>query len=169
MAKHKIKRIRPRIKRSKEVIEKPVNKLPHEFYRIAEELNHVKEMKKDLEARETDLKNELGKLLEENCYKDSKGSYITKIEIDGKEKVVKKECRKRPKLNAERAEEYFRAHKLWDFVTEKREVINESYVEQAVLQGKMSAKDLESITDMNTSYAIVIRDYKPEDEEEGII
>lgn len=165
-----MKRIRkkPRIR----VLEDSPNKtakLPADFYRVAEELNHVKDMKKDLEKREDELKKQLGDMLEKNCYKDSKGSFVTKIDIAGKETIVKKECRKRPKLNLERAEEFFRAHNLWDFVTEKKEVINENYVEQAVLQGKMSAKDLESITDMNTSYAIVLREYKPEEDVEGII
>lgn len=153
----------------KEIKAKEKDKLPADFYRVAEELTHIKENKKALEEREKELKEKLGDYLEEYCYKDTKGSFLTKIEIDGKEKVIKKECRKRPKLNEEKAEEYFREHKLWDFVSEKKEVINPDYVEQAVLQGKMPAEDLESITDMGVSYALVIKDYKPEDEEEGII
>ena len=133
------------------------------------ELWRIKEQKKLLEKREDELKARVGSLLEKSAYKDTKGSYVSKINIDGQDKIVKKEARKSTKLNAEKAEEYFRAHKLWDFVSESKQVINEDYVEQAFNQGKVPMKDLEKISDTKVNYAIVVKDYDPKEEIEGII
>lgn len=137
---------------------------------VAEELNKIKIQKKLLENRENELKDLLGSMLEETAYKDSKGSYVMKATLDGVEKVLKKEVRKRPKLNLDRAMAYLEKHpKVKEFVMDTKEFINESYMEQAVNQKILPMKDFESLVDMNPSYAIIIKDYKPEEEEEGII
>lgn len=142
--------------------------VPRDMLSVIEELDGIKANKKLLEARESKLKEELAYYLDSIGYKDTKGSYLVKLNVNGKEKVAKKEARKTVKLNHEKAENLFRELGVWDDVIEVKEVINEDYVEQALLNEKISMQDLESVTDVKTTYAILIKDYKP-DEEEGLI
>lgn len=128
---------------------------------IIEELDRLKEQKKLLESREKDLKDDLGAILEVEGAKDNKGSY--KLIIG--DKVAQKQARKSVKLNVERAETFFKEIGIWEEVIEVKEILNEDLVEQALNQDKFTMDDLEEITDVKTTYAIVVGKYKPEEEE----
>ena len=128
---------------------------------VVYELTVLKDRKKDIEKREKELKEQLGTILEGEGVKDSKGSF--KLVVG--DKLAQKQARKSVKLNREKAEEFFKSIGIWDEVIEIKEEINEDYVEQALLAEKFTMEELEKITDIKVSYAIVINDYKPEEEE----
>ena len=125
------------------------------------ELTVLKDRKKDIEKREKELKDQLGQILEVEGIKDSKGSF--KLVVG--DKLAQKQARKSVKLNREKAEEFFKSIGIWEEVIEVKEEINEDFVEQALLAEKFTMEELEKITDIKVSYAIVINDYKPEEEE----
>ena len=128
---------------------------------VVHELTVLKDRKKDIEKREKELKEQLGTILEAEGVKDSKGSF--KLVVG--DKLAQKQARKSVKLNREKAEEFFKSIGIWDEVIEVKEEINEDYVEQALLAEKFTMEELEEITDIKVSYAIVINNYKPEEEE----
>ena len=128
---------------------------------VVYELTVLKDRKKDIEKREKELKDQLGQILEAEGVKDSKGSF--KLVVG--DKLAQKQARKSVKLNREKAEEFFKSIGIWEEVIEIKEEINEDYVEQALLAEKFTVDELEEITDIKVTYAIVINDYKPEEEE----
>lgn len=128
---------------------------------VVYELTALKDRKKDIEKREKELKEQLGQILEGEGTKDSKGSF--KLVVG--DKLAQKQARKSVKLNREKSEEFFKSIGIWDEVIEIKEEINEDSVEQALLAEKFTMEELEEITDVKVTYAIVINDYKPEDEE----
>ena len=128
---------------------------------VVHELTVLKDRKKDIEKREKELKEQLGTILEAEGVKDSKGSF--KLVVG--DKLAQKQARKSVKLNREKAEEFFKSIGIWDEVIEIKEEINEDSVEQALLAEKFTVDELEEITDIKVTYAIVINDYKPEEEE----
>lgn len=132
---------------------------------IVHELTVLKDRKKDIEKREKELKEQLGTILEGEGVKDSKGNF--KLVVG--DKLVQKQARKSVKLNREKAEEFFKSIGIWEEVIEVKEEINEDLVEQALLAEKFTMEELEKITDIKVSYAIVINDYKPEEEEMPIV
>jgi len=132
---------------------------------IVHELTVLKDRKKDIEKREKELKEQLGTILEAEGVKDSKGNF--KLVVG--DKLVQKQARKSVKLNREKAEEFFKSIGIWDEVIEIKEEINEDYVGQALFADKFSMEELEEITDIKVTYAIVINDYKPEEEEMPIV
>lgn len=138
----------------------PVIEASSDFVRIVSELDVIKQNKKLIEERETKLKLELGALLEKEGVKNDKGSFVKRVG----NKVAVKEARKSVKLNPEKAEAFFKELGIWDEVVEIKEVINENYVEQALLNEKFTMEELEEVTDIKTTYAIVLRDYKPEED-----
>lgn len=128
---------------------------------IINELETLKQNKKTIESREKALKDDLGKILEAEGTKDSKGSF--KLILG--DKVAQKQARKSVSINPDKAEVLFKELGIWKDVIETKEIINESLVEQAIVDEKLSMENLEEVTDIKVSYAIVIGDYKPEEEE----
>jgi hypothetical protein len=128
---------------------------------IINELETLKANKKLIEKREEELKKELGVILEAEGTKDNKGSFNL---IIGDIKA-QKQARKTVKLNPEKAEELFKELGIWKDVTETKTVIKDDLVEQAVVDEKLSMDDLEKVTDIKVTYAIVIGKYEPEQDE----
>lgn len=143
-----------KLKKKTKVVNRSVEDVVHE-------LTALKDRKKDIEKREKELKEQLGEILEGEGIKDSKGSF--KLVVG--DKLAQKQARKSVKLNRDRAEEFFKSIGIWEEVVEIKEEINEDNVEQALLADKFTMDELETITDVKTTYAIVIADYKPEEEE----
>lgn len=129
---------------------------------VVTELDNLKQNKKLIEKRETELKKELTSILEREGAKDDKGN----IKLVVGDKLAQIQARKSVKLNKDRAEEFFRAKGLWAEVIDTVEVINEGYVEQALLNEKFSMQELEEITDVKVVPALVLSNYKPEEVEE---
>lgn len=138
---------------------KMVSRNPEE---IINEMEVLKQRKKDLDSRLKSLKGDLTVIIEGEGTKDSKGSFNL---IVGNKKA-QKQARKSVKLDAEKAEEFFKSIGIWDEVIETKEIINEDYVEQALLNEKFTMEDLEAITNVKTTYAIVVNDYTPDEEED---
>jgi hypothetical protein len=139
------------------------NKPSHNIIALVEERDGIQDSIKKLDARLKEINGRIDKYMADNGVKNSKGSLLLKVFANGRDRVVAKEVRKSVKINPERAEELFRKKKIWKEVTDTVEVINEGYVEQAVHNKKISLKELESITDIKESFAIVVRDYKEEE------
>lgn len=123
------------------------------------EMEQVKESKKLLDSREKELKARILEFVTRDGSTDTKGS--TKL-VYG-DKLVQHQARVSVKLNNTKAEDYFREVGIWDKVIEVKEVINEDYVEQAILEGLLSAEELEALVDKKTTYALVISKYEQED------
>lgn len=150
--------VKAKLKKKTTVVARSVEDVVHE-------LTALKDRKKDIEKREKELKEQLGIILEGEGVKDSKGSF--KLVVG--DKLAQKQAKKSVKLNREKAEEFFKSIGIWDEVIEIKEEINEDSVEQALLAEKFTMEDLEKITDIKVSYAIVINNYKPEEEEMPIV
>lgn len=129
---------------------------------IVYELTALKDRMKDIKKREDELKLQLGTILEGEGTKDSKGSFKM---IVG-DKLAQKQARKSVSINRERAEKFFKSIAIWDDVIEIKEEIKDELVEQALLAEKFTMSELEEITDVKTTYAIVVTDYKPADSDE---
>ena len=127
---------------------------------VVYELTTLKSKKKDLEKRETELKKQLGEILEGEGVKDNKGSF--KMIVGNK--LAQKQARKSVKLDRDKAEEFFKSIGIWEDVLEIKEEIDENKVELALLADKFSMEDLENISDIKVTYAIVVADYKPEED-----
>lgn len=126
---------------------------------IVEELVKLKERKKDIEKREKQLKKDLEIILVHEGRKDSKGN--TSMIVGNR--LAQRQARKSVKIDKEKAEIFFKARNLWDKVSRIEEVLDEDAIEQLFIEGKISAEDLETITDVKTTYAIIIKDYKQEE------
>lgn len=124
------------------------------------EMDKVKETKKLLDTREKELKTLILEYVSKEGVKDSNGS----VKLVFGDRLVNNQARKSVKLNESRAEDFFRDLGIWDKVSETKEVLNENYVEQAVLEGLITTDDLESLVDIKTTYALVISKYTPEEE-----
>lgn len=124
------------------------------------EMDKVKETKKLLDTREKELKTLILEYVSKEGVKDSNGS----VKLVFGDRLVNNQARKSVKLNESRAEDFFRGLGIWDKVSETKEVLNENYVEQAVLEGLITTDDLESLVDIKTTYALVISKYTPEEE-----
>lgn len=122
------------------------------------EMEKVKESKKLLDSREKELKARILEFVSSEGVKDSKGS--TKL-IHG-DKLIQNQARVSVKLNANKAEDYFRGIGIWDKVSETKEVINEDYVEQAILEELITPEELETLVDKKVTYALVISKYEEE-------
>lgn len=146
---------------AKAVLKKKTKVVARSVDDVVYELTALKDRKKDIEKREKELKEQLGQILEGEGIKDSKGSF--KLVVG--DKLAQKQARKSVKLNREKSEEFFKSIGIWEEVIEIKEEINEDSVEQALLAEKFTMEELEGITDIKVTYAIVINDYKPEDKE----
>lgn len=122
------------------------------------EMEKVKESKKLLDSREKELKARILEFVSSDGVKDSKGS--TKL-VHG-DKLIQNQARVSVKLNANKAEDYFREIGIWDKVSETKEVINEDYVEQAILEELITPEELETLVDKKVTYALVISKYEEE-------
>ena len=123
------------------------------------EMERVKESKKLLDAREKELKSRILEFVTKDGVTDPKGS--TRL-VYG-DKLVQNQARVSVKLNNNKAEDYFREIGIWDKVSETKEIINEDYVEQAVLEGLLTAEELETLVDKKVTYALVISKYEEEE------
>lgn len=126
---------------------------------IVEELVKLKERKKDIEKREKQLKEDLEIILVHEGLKDSKGN----ISMIVGNRLAQRQARKSVKIDKEKAEQFFKERNLWDKVVKIEEVLDEDAIEQLVIEGKISVEDLETITNVKTTYAIIIKDYKQEE------
>jgi hypothetical protein len=98
--------------------------------------------------------------------KDDKGNKSWELTIDGNPRKLVLQARKKVSLNREKAEKLFKRLGIWDKVTSKvpaTRVINEDYVQEAILKNELSMDDFESVTDINATYAFVIDPIKEED------
>lgn len=132
------------------------------FSLLVDEFNTLKKNKKLLDTREKELKKQIDSYVSINGAKDNKGSF--KMVLG--DMLVQKQARSKVSLNLEKAEERLREIGIWEDVIETKEIINEDYVEQAYNEGKLSDTDLDYITDVKVSHAILVGEYKPAEEGE---
>lgn len=138
------------------------NSKPLDVNAIVSEMENIKAQKKLLETREKELKDKLKAIVQEKGAKDQNGSF--KLVVG--DKLAQCQARKTIKLNQTVAREVLEAKGLWDEVKEVKESVNEDLLAQLYTQEKISSEELEGMTDTKIVYAMVISDYKEEDEEE---
>ena len=138
---------------------------PLDVNSLVNEIENIKAQKKLLEAREKELKDKLKAVVQEKGAKDQNGSFKLIVE----DKLVQCQARKTVKLNQTLAREILEAKGLWDEVKEVKESVNEDLLAQIYTQEKITSEELEGMTDTKIVYAMVITDYKQEDEEMPLI
>lgn len=141
------------------------NAKPLDVNAIVNELEELKAKKKLIETREKDLKEKLKTIVTKEGAKDQNGSY--KLVVG--DKLAQCQARKTVKLNQKVAEELLKAKGLWDEVKEVKETVNEDLLAQIYTEEKITSEDLEGMTDTKIVYAMVITDYKPEEDEMPLI
>lgn len=144
-----------------------------------EQFRKLKEINKMLSDKEKELRKDLFDLAEKKGEADEKGSYKVEFE-DGT--GYQKQARKSMKLKVEDTIKYLKdnnidgvlevkkiipkdeekLNELMDFLEEKfpeyleeKEEVNESYLEQSVLEGKIPMKDFESLVEKKVTYALI--------------
>ena len=142
-----------------------INAKPLDVNAIVNELEELKAKKKLIETREKDLKEKLKTIVTKEGAKDQNGSY--KLVVGNK--LAQCQARKTVKLNQKVAEELLKAKGLWDEVKEVKETVNEDLLAQIYTEEKITSEDLEGMTDTKIVYAMVITDYKPEEDEMPLI
>ena len=156
MAKKVLKKLTKKVIKKSADVAMPVRSAEDILY----ELEKLRSRKKDMDKREKILKADLGIILEGEGVKDSKGTF--KLLVGNI--LAQKQARKSVKLNPEKSEKFFKSIGIWEEVIETKEILNESYVEQALTNEKFTMEELEAITDVKTTYAILFAEYKPEDD-----
>jgi ribosomal protein S9 len=154
-----VKKLVAKKKVTKEKVTRMPSRKPED---ILAELVKVKANIKMLEEREKELKADLGVYVEGEGIQTQTGS----INLIIGDKLAQKQARKSVSLDSEKAEALFKELKIWKDVIQTKEVIDDNLVEQAFLNNKITQDQLESITKIKLSYALVIKDYKPEEDSE---
>ena len=127
----------------------PVADYIREYVRLREE-------KKRIEARMTQISEALKAHAEEKGQKDDKGSFY--FERDGY--MIGKQARKTVTFDVEKATKFFRKRGFPECITTV-EQIDYDAVEELLSTGEITVEDLEKITNTKVSYSI---DIKPVEE-----
>ena len=138
---------------------------PLDVNSLVNEIENIKAQKKLLEAGEKELKDKLKTIVTETGAKDQNGSF--KLIVG--DKLAQCQARKTIKLNQTLAREILEAKGLWDEVKEVKEYVNEDLLAQIYTQEKISSEEFEGMIDTKLVYAMVITDYKEEEEEMPLI
>ena len=138
---------------------------PLDVNSLVNEIENIKAQKKLLEAGEKELKDKLKAVVQEKGAKDQNGSF--KLIVG--DKLAQCQARKTIKLNQTLAREILEAKGLWDEVKEVKEYVNEDLLAQIYTQEKISSEEFEGMIDTKLVYAMVITDYKEEEEEMPLI
>lgn len=113
-----------------------------------------------IKKRKSEISKELKTYAKTEGNKDQNGSYYKQ---DG-DFIVGNVARKSVRLNQEKALSYFTELKLKDRVVDIQETVNEDKVEALLEEGLITPEDLEDLVDISTSYAISVKEVKPEEE-----
>lgn len=127
----------------------PVSDYIKEYVRLREE-------KKSIEARMTQISDALKQYAEDKGQKDDKGSFY--FERDGY--MIGKQARKSMTFDVDKATKFFRKRGYPECITTV-EQINPDAVEELLDTGEITIEDLEKITNTRVSYSI---DIKPVEE-----
>ena len=120
--------------------------------KILEQYLEFKKLRDQLAKKMEDLREELFKIIEKNGSEDDKGSII--FELDNI--TAKKEKRESVKVdNSEENIEFLKKKGLKDCI-EVIEQIREDLLESAVLEGKLSAKDLMKMIEKKITWALKV-------------
>lgn len=110
--------------------------------------------------------DELAKLIKEHAIstgtKDSNGSHYAETDNF----VYGNQAKKSVKLNQERAKAFFLGRGLYDKVVKVEETVDENKVEQLIVNGELSPEELETVCDIKTTYALVLKEKEVVSEEE---
>ena len=173
-------------KKKKSTETKPTfNKTEYENHQL--ELYRLKQQKSLIEKREKELKQRLDEYMTNVLTPDSKGHYtFTVVDENGNRIHLQKQARKSISLNEERAAEYLEEHGLTQAIVEKdviaeevteeqiievlmrhaphfldkKNVVDESSLEQLVQEGTIPMEDFEKLCDIKITYAMTFIDDK---------
>lgn len=161
------------------------NKTEYENYQL--ELYRLKQQKSLIEKREKELKQRLDEYMTSILTPDSKGHYtFTVVDESGNRIHLQKQARKSISLNEERAIEYLEERGLSHAIIEKdviaeevteeqiidvlmkhaphfldkKNVVDESSLEQLVQEGAIPMEDFEKLCDIKITYAMTFIDDK---------
>ena len=128
---------------------------------LVRQLDKIKQEKKALEKRESELKDQLRSFVMDYGARNDRGSFNIVLG----DKVVSNTRRITSKLNQDKAVEVFKNLGLLKEVSEVKSVVVEELVEQLILQEKVPKDILDDIMDVKESFAFTLNDYKEEDED----
>jgi len=120
---------------------------------VIDEYTNLSEQAKVIASRKEELATIIKEYAKKHGTKDDKGSYYS----EQGDFVYGATAKKTVKLNAEKAEKFFRERKLWKKVTDTIEIINEDKVEGLINAGTMTVDELETITDISTSFSVLVK------------
>ena len=115
----------------------------------------VKRQKGILEKEEAELKKDLDAYVDLTPA-DTKGNrYFYSTDYAGNRIILEREARKKVSFNEERAIAFFKRRKLLDLVYKTKEVkyFDEEEINNLYQCGDITAEELQSITDVTTTYA----------------
>lgn len=125
-----------------------------DYEKMANEYNSLSEQIKAMESRKKALAEQLKTGAQNLGVKDDKGSFYLDTDTFVCGSVIKKSM----KINLERARALFSKKKLNNLI--KEEIVysvDEDAVEKCVAEGKLTLKEVESITDINTSFSVSVK------------
>lgn len=131
---------------------------------LVRQLDKIKQEKKALDKRESEIKEQLRTFVIDYGAKNDKGSF----NIILGDKVISNNRRITSKLNQDKAVEVFKNLGLLKEVSEVKSIVVEDLVEQLILQEKVPKDILDDIMDVKESFAFTMNDYKEEDETDAI-
>ena len=170
----------------KRIVKKPnMNKTEAESTQL--ELFNIKQNIKQLEARETELKNRLGEYMMKSFKPDAKGHFLfSTINSVGEKIHLQRQARKKVELNEERAKKLLAELGKKDLVVKQPQIavevtkdqlidvllehaphlidevetVDEKALEQAVLNEEIPMETFEEMCDINVTYAMTFIDDK---------
>lgn len=178
-------------KAKKEAPNAVINKTEAENSQL--ELFKVLATKKQLETREKELKARLATYMETALPTDDKGHRLFKVtDADGKNIYLQRQARKSIKLNQERAITFLKENDLAELVVPTYEIasevtqdqlievlqkhapeflnaieyVDEKQLETEVINEKITMEQLESLCDINITYAMTYIDEKKLEQQE---
>jgi len=120
---------------------------------LVEEYNKLSEQSKLIDSRKKELSKQIKEYAQKEGTKDDKGSYYS----ENDNYLFGSVARKSVKLNRERAETLLKSKKLWKEVVVVVEEIDENKVESLVAEDLISFEELESMTDVKTTYSVLVK------------
>ena len=127
---------------------------------LIRQLEKIKQEKKVLENRESELKAQLRQFVIDYGTKNDKGSFNIVVG----DKLLSNTKRITSKLNQQKAVEVFNKLGILAEVSEVKSVVIEELVEQAILQERVPKDILDDIMDTKESFAFTLNNYKEEDD-----
>jgi hypothetical protein len=165
LSKIKHQKLEPMEKKTTKTV---VSSTTKEVSQLIEEKFNLDAQIKILEERKSQITERVKSLAEQLGAQDVKGSFNYVVKLEDKNYVISKQARSSVSLNKDALKAYIKKHlrKEYDKVVhlEEVEVIDDKYVEQLIILGKIPTGDIEQFRDVKITYAGVLKELKEGEE-----